>query len=137
MYGFIPIVYNRTYERAVALKARYPGLIVCKELKELDDLIEDIALIVSTTPGSADLQVPDRFFEHHPICFDVSIIPKQTPFLSRAMKNGCKDLIYGIEMLLYQGYMQQDIFTGKRCVRKAFKAAALNYYETVLKSLSK
>lgn len=136
-FGLIPIVYNRTYENAVKLVARHPGLIVVKDLKEIFDKSPDLAIILSTTPGDADLGLPDELFKHNPICFDVSITPKYTAFLKKAEKNGCKNIVYGIEMLIYQGYMQHDIFTGKPCPRKVYKAAALSYYENLLKHVSK
>jgi shikimate 5-dehydrogenase len=47
------------------------------------------------------------------IVFDIVYNPKETKLLKEAKKKGAK-VIYGWEMLLYQGVAQFEIYTGKK-----------------------
>ena len=138
--GMTPVIFNRTYQRALDLKARYPGTTAVESLSELaasSDSPFEPALIISAVPGTAGIGLPKSFFAKSPICLDASLNPKETVFLKEAADNGCNKIIYGIEMLVYQGYMQQDIFTGRPCPKKVFRNACLSYYDALLKSQAK
>ena len=45
------------------------------------------------------------------IVFDIVYVPFETKFLKEAKKKGAK-IIHGIEMLLYQGTAQFELYTG-------------------------
>jgi len=71
-----------------------------------------LKIIISAIPGTIEVALPDSLFKNNPIVLDVAYNPKETSLIKQALKNKCEYIIYGIEMLLYQGYMQQEIFTG-------------------------
>jgi shikimate 5-dehydrogenase len=127
----IPIVYNRSEERLVKLKAKYPDIILCTDFNHLtlekSETIKltpnDLKLILSTVPGNNDMEFNDHLFDNDPIIFDVSYKEKNPPLIEsvkfhsyinmQATRRKCKTIILGIEMLINQGFMQCLLFTGK------------------------
>jgi len=63
--------------------------------------------LVNETP------INPSFLKKNQIVFDVVYNPKETKLLKEAKKKGAK-IIYGFEMLLYQGVAQFEIYTGKK-----------------------
>ncbi|MCX7633777.1 MAG: shikimate dehydrogenase, partial [Turneriella sp.] len=76
-------------------------------------------LVINTTPlgmrGSEfSRQSPLALHElaKHQTVFDIVYNPAQTPLLRLARKRGCRTVL-GYKMLLYQGALQFELFTGK------------------------
>ncbi len=99
------------------LMMRYPGRVDSMLLKGIDpSFMESLDAIVNTTPVGMS---PDT--EHSPIdtalidkrhlVFDIVYSPHDTFLLREAKKKGC-EIIHGMEMLLYQGARQFEIWTG-------------------------
>lgn len=83
-------------------------------LEEIDTLQGQV-LINATSVGMApqhDLSpVPQDVVTHFDVVMDIVYAPLQTTLLSDAQKAGCK-VINGLEMLLYQGMSQFELWTG-------------------------
>jgi shikimate dehydrogenase len=82
------------------------------------DFIADIDIIINTTPvgmkpDSDQMPIDGELLNSNHIVFDIVYSPHMTRLLHAAQKKGCK-IIYGIEMLLYQGVKQFEIWTGNR-----------------------
>lgn len=93
---------------------------------------EDLAaydLIINTTPmgmkGSESAALsPLLSHELHrqQTVFDIVYNPAQTPLLRQAKKRGC-GIVLGYKMLLYQGVLQFELFTGKSAPVQAMEKA--------------
>ena len=105
------------------LETFYPG--VCVPVRAADEagiakaLAEtDIVLNLSGTGmrGKEDTTCVDKKYlrpEH--ICFDATYNPPETRFLREAKEAGCKKTINGLDMSLYQGLRQIQLWTGGKC----------------------
>ena len=101
----------------------YPG--VCVPVRAADEgavakaLAEtDIVLNLSGAGmrGKEDTTCVDKKYlrpEH--ICFDATYNPPETRFLREAKEAGCKKVINGLDMSLYQGLRQIQLWTGGKC----------------------
>lgn len=58
--------------------------------------------------------VDQKYLKTSQICFDATYNPAETRFLREAREIGCKT-INGLDMLLYQGLRQIQLWTGGRC----------------------
>lgn len=119
------IICNRTYNNAEILKDDinkiYPGS--CKVLPYKTESIREIMqqndLLVNTTPlgmvpniEESPIMSEDIFRNDIFVC-DIVYNPLNTLFLKNAKKAGAY-IIYGYEMLLYQGAATFEIWTGKK-----------------------
>ncbi len=100
----------------------------------IDDLepnfMEEIDIIINTTPVGMSPNV-DRMplrenliLRKHAV-FDIVYSPLTTKLLAVAAKKRCK-VVKGIDMLIYQGAMQFEIWTGKAAPIKAINSAMFN-----------
>lgn len=88
------------------------------------DTLENLAkytpeILINTTPlgmlGENENESPasaEYLAKHKPLVFDLVYNPRETKLLREAREAGCKTLS-GIEMLLYQGVKQFEIWSGK------------------------
>ena len=84
-------------------------------------------LIIQATPVGRDgdkLELPWGSVRPETLAFDMVYKPIETPFLQDAGKAGCK-LVYGWEMLLWQGAHALKIFTGRLAPVDVMKEALL------------
>ncbi len=84
-------------------------------LQEIDK-ITGADLIVQTTsagmPPQEEINPIETYcFDGHEIVYDLVYKPKRTRFLQKAEAAGCK-LVYGMDMLVAQGILQFESFTG-------------------------
>lgn len=93
--------------------------------------IADYDLIINTTPmgmkgSEAAGQSPLALHELHKsqTVFDIVYNPARTPLLRLAQKRGC-DIVLGYKMLLYQGVLQFELFTGKSAPIKQMEKALM------------
>lgn len=82
-----------------------------------DALMHEVSIVINTTPlGMApDIHAcplkPDLLKEHHAV-FDIVYHPDQTVLLAEAQTRGCI-VIRGVAMLLHQGVLQFELWTGR------------------------
>ncbi len=107
------VIVNRTADKA-RLLAEQTGS-SWKTVEELDS-VHDIDLIVQTTSGGMspydDVDPSSGYeFTGKEIAYDLVYKPKVTKFLKRAEQAGCRE-IFGMDMLIAQGILQFESFTG-------------------------
>lgn len=84
--------------------------------KDLKNFVEESEIILNLSgAGMAGREnetcVDAKFLNSKHICFDAAYSPVKTRFLHEAEAQGCK-IINGLNMLLYQGVRQFEIWTG-------------------------
>jgi shikimate dehydrogenase len=131
---------NRTVARGEALAARLAGLGARTDIVGLDALgrgrgVEDAALIVNATSlGLGDARLPLRHAATPRRCLFVDLMygVRPTAFLVGARRAGRPTLDGGL-MLLHQGALAFEIWTGRRAPRaamaRALREAGLNLTE--------
>lgn len=106
-------VLNRTLDRARRLAAKfnaqYDSLDNYKKYEGSADLVVQATKVGLNS--TKDNPVPDFNFTGSEIAYDIVYKPHKTAFLKAAEEKGCT-LHYGIEMLLSQGKLQFESFTG-------------------------
>lgn len=108
-------ILNRTLEKAEKLAKEFDAKVLnYKEQKKISDFDIIInATSVGMEPFSNITPIDPSFLIKNQIVFDIVYNPKETKFLKEAKKKKTK-VIYGFEMLLYQGVAQFEIYTGKK-----------------------
>ncbi len=103
--AFVTLI-NRTPEKALeiadTLDCQGGGLELIKEVSE-----KGYDILVNCTPES-DL-IEEQWILPGKIVMDIVYIPKNTPFLVKALKKNCQ-IVYGYEMFVYQALEQQRIW---------------------------
>ncbi len=106
-------IINRTVEKARRLAARnnaqYDSLSNARKYEGCMDLIVQATKVGLSS--EKDNPIPLFKFTGKEIAYDIVYKPRMTAFLREASKKGCT-LHYGIEMLLCQGKLQFESFTG-------------------------
>lgn len=110
------------------VEAGFTDMTLLLEKMEKSLPCRSFSVIASTIPGKAVMQLPEQLFKGSPVVFDASYIPYNTPLIHAAKLAGCKHIVRGLDMLIYQGYMQNEIFTGMKADRKAIKDAVSRHY---------
>jgi shikimate dehydrogenase len=108
-------ILNRTLEKAKNLAKEFKAKVLTfnqqKEVSNFDIIIN--ATSVGMEPLVNETPINPSFLKKNQIVFDIVYNPKETKLLKEAKKKGAK-IIYGLEMLLYQGVAQFEIYTGKK-----------------------
>ena len=117
-------IFNRTLEIAKELAEEF-GL----EFGDIGDIgeIREYDIIVNATAvgmGEDDSLVDKRLINKNQIIFDIVYSPKETKLLGEAKEKGAK-VIYGYEMLLYQGVEQFKMYTGLDAPVEAMEKALI------------
>ncbi len=106
-------IFNRTRESAKILArefgCEYAGFESLEQVAEMD-------IIINATPiGMNEDKSPinKKFLNKKQIVFDIVYQPKETKLIKDAKSKGAK-IIYGYEMLLYQGVVQFELYTGMK-----------------------
>jgi pentafunctional AROM polypeptide len=132
-------LFNRTKSSAQALVDTFPDAKI--------ELIESLGnwsgspptIVVSTVPASAtvteqdttgSVYLPESIFEAHSgIVVDMAYKPAETPLLALAKTVGKGwQSVKGVEVLLEQGYVQFELWTGRRAPKKVIAQAVLKKY---------
>ena len=97
---------------------------------KLEDLKGKIDIIINATPlgmkgFEQKLPVPETLIDSNVVVFDTVYNPLETPLIRTAKKKGCK-VVYGIDMLVYQGAEAFKIWTGLDAPIDVMKKAALS-----------
>jgi shikimate dehydrogenase len=117
-------IFNRTKEKADQLAKEFN----ChSESIDNKEAIKKVDIIVNTTsvgmkPLENKTPIATENIGKNQIVFDIVYSPSETKLLKEAKKKGAK-IIYGKEMLLYQGTAQFEIFTGHKAPVEVMRRA--------------
>ena len=134
-------LFNRTKSSAQVLVDAFPDAKI--------ELVENLgswsgsppSIVVSTVPAPAttteqnatgSVYLPESIFQAHSgIVVDMAYKPAETPLLSlaKAVGKGWQS-VKGVEVLLEQGYVQFELWTGRRAPKKVVAEAVLRKYES-------
>lgn len=125
-------IINRTRSKALEIadiiNSNFGNIAECCSFEELRnaDVIKNYDIIINTTSvgmfpdiEGCPFEIPIKFSENQ-IIYDIIYNPKKTRLLMEAEKCGCKAL-NGLGMLLYQGILAFEIWTGLNVTEKAIK----------------
>jgi len=136
-------LFNRTQSKAEELAKAFPDapLKVVGSLKWAE-ASEAPNVIVSTVPASATSTSDEAagalkldagvfmYSEGPAVVVDMAYKPEETPLLglAKGLQGGKWATVPGIEVLLEQGYVQFELWTGRKCPRKEVSATVLAKY---------
>jgi len=130
--GATVVVTNRTESRGLKLAedVRKVGECIFYPYDKLEDLKGKIDIIINATPlgmkgFEQKLPVPETLIDSNVVVFDTVYNPLETPLIRTAKKKGCK-VVYGIDMLVYQGAEAFKIWTGLDAPIDVMKKAAFS-----------
>lgn len=126
-------IFNRTQKKAQLL-SKLSGC-QSQSLKNLS-IIKDMDIIINTTsvgmsPNHHRSLVPTSLIQSHHLVFDIVYSPHETKLLKDALSKGAK-VIHGIEMLLYQGIAQFELYTHKKAPIKTMRQALTKHLKTII-----
>ncbi len=128
--GATVVITNRTEQRGIKLAqdVRKYGECIFVPLNELERLKFDV-LINATPVGMSSympgkLPVDGKLIREGIVVFDTVYNPMETALIRLAKMRGCK-VVYGIDMLVYQGAKAFEIWTGVTPPVDVMKKAAL------------
>lgn len=123
--GVEPTIYYRSEERGAPVAAELG--VPSRHLSELSP--GSHGMIVNATPlglkAGDPSPVPPKVFNSSTIAFDMIYDPPETPFLAAAASGGADLRIAGREMLICQGIVQFQLFTGKAVSYAEFEMSFL------------
>lgn len=123
-------IFNRSLDKAKSLADEFlcdfAGFENLAEIKNMDIIFNATALGMKPDVNKSPL--PKHFIEKHHIIFDAIYSPYQTRLLKDAKEKGAT-IIHGIEMLLYQGTAQFELYTGCKAPEDAMRKAVEKNYE--------
>lgn len=110
---------NRTFKKGEQLAKELNKITSAKAItiKEIPTVIHDTVIMINCTPlgmtGTSSMsEVPTELIKKDMIVFDIVSKPKETPLLKLAKEKGAK-VIFGYEMVVYQGAKAFELWTGK------------------------
>lgn len=112
-------IYNRTPDKARSLAREFGA----KAGNRLEDVRKaDIIVNTASVSSQDDSPLDKKHVSAGQIVFDIVYEPRETRLLKDARQRGAR-VIYGREMLLYQGMAQFELFTGRRAPEAAMRKA--------------
>ena len=125
------LIAGRSLSRAQSLASDLGGAAAgarAIRISEIDQvIIEGVDIIINTTPlgmegGDTSLPIDPGFITPRHTVFDIVYVPRTTPLLAEASKRRAH-VVHGIDMLVYQGALQFELWTGMDApVREMFLA---------------
>ncbi len=132
------ILANRSIDSAVEVKDEMRACINTEisviTVRGVKDKLEDADIVVNTTPVGMKGKLEDRsvipgeWLSPPSTVVDIVYIPPKTKLLRDAEKRGCKT-ISGLGMLVHQGAVALENWTGKEVLAKVMKDALLECLE--------
>jgi len=123
-------VYNRTLDKAEELAKEFGG-----QGKSLDDVAEitqaDIILNATALgmhPDENETPLPKEYITNKHIVFDAIYVPYETRLLKEAKEQGAQ-IIHGLDMLLYQGLPQFEIYTNQKAPEDVMRKVLMSKFE--------
>jgi shikimate dehydrogenase len=127
------VLCSRTESRGRALAAELdcPWISLSETEKIAGDILIN-ATSVGMVPNVEKSPVPQSVLPGFKVVMDIVYAPQKTRLLGEAQESGC-EIINGLEMLLYQGVAQFEIWTGKKApvsvMREALSLALAGKHE--------
>ncbi len=108
-------VFNRTLEKAEDLSRDFGGQ--ARSYKDIEQ-VRQMDIILNATPLGMnpfgnETPLPKQYISKKQIVFDAIYSPFETRLLREAREQGAK-VIHGVDMLLYQGTAQFELYTGRK-----------------------
>ncbi len=121
--------YNRTLDKAQTLakefKARARGLDQLEQITEADIIINATSL--GMKPHEDKSPIPSKYITKHHIVMDAVYKPLHTKLLKQAQQNQAT-IIPGLEMLLYQGTAQFELYTQHQAPEKIMRDVIYKHF---------
>lgn len=119
-------IFNRTQKNAEILAQEVGGQ--ARSIKDINQVSKHDIVINATSLGMGtkkdETPVPSQFLHKNQIIFDAVYAPRETRFITEASQAGAY-CIYGLEMLLYQGIEQFELYTGKKAPIEVMRSVLL------------
>lgn len=113
-------IFNRSLKKARELakefKSQFSSLDSLEEIAKMDIIINATSVGMNEDKSL----VAEKFINKNQIIFDVVYSPKETKLIKDALKIGAK-VVYGYEMLLYQGMAQFELYTGMKAPEEVMR----------------
>jgi len=108
-------IFNRTLAKAERLAQEFGAQ--ARNMSQIE-LVKDFDIILNATSlGMGEYvdktPVPKEYLHNHHIVFDAVYVPRETQLMKDSAEQGAR-IIYGSEMLLYQGVAQFELYTGEK-----------------------
>ncbi len=119
-------IFNRTIEKAEELAKEFDCNVF--SLEEIEKIKNMDIIFNATSVGLNDIHaspVPKEVLNKHHIVFDAVYSPYETQLLREAKEKGAT-IIYGLEMLLYQGLAQFELYTGQKAPEEVMRKVLIN-----------
>lgn len=128
-------IFNRTVEKAEELSESMKKLGFNVDVKSVNDIssVKDHNIILNSTSLGMGEQinetpVPKEFIKKDHIVFDAVYVPYETRFLKEAKEAGAT-IIHGTEMLLHQGLVQFQLYTGHKAPEDVMRNILSNSFK--------
>lgn len=117
-------IFNRSIDKAKALSqefgCEFAGLDSLNEISNMDIVVNATSVGMNQDVSPIDKE----FLNNQQVVLDAVYLPKETRLLKEAKEKGAQ-IVYGYEMLLYQGVEQFKMYTGLDAPVKEMEAALL------------
>jgi len=127
--GAMFTIYNRTLDKAKELAKEFGG-----QARGLEDFegIKRADIILNATslgmvPQELETPLPKRYITQKHIVFDAIYAPFETRLLKEAKEQGAT-VIHGLEMLLYQGLAQFELYTQRKAPEKVMRNVLMSKF---------
>ena len=118
-------VINRTVERGEHLAAKLnAAFLPLAETKKLNCRILINTTSVGMTPHVDAIPIRDDVIENHMLVMDIVYHPLKTRLLRVAADKGCA-IIDGVSMLVYQGALQYELWTGQKAPTEVMRQVVI------------
>lgn len=113
-------IFNRSVDKASKLAKEFKA----ESGKNIEEIKDCDIIINATSLGMNEDKSPvdKKLLNKHQIVLDVVYSPKETTFIIDAKEKGV-EVVYGYEMLLYQGMEQFKMYTGIKAPEKKMRKA--------------
>jgi shikimate 5-dehydrogenase len=105
-------------------------LLHTEELRAYDLIINTTPMGMKGSESAALSPLSAHELHRHQTVFDIVYNPTYTPLLKTAKKRGC-GIVLGYKMLLYQGALQFELFTGQKAPIQEMEKALLKQMKKV------
>ncbi|XVF42543.1 hypothetical protein PTKIN_Ptkin01aG0371900 [Pterospermum kingtungense] len=124
------VIANRTFERAKELAQKVGGqampLAEVENFHPEEGMVLANATAVGMKPNTDQTPIPKHPLKHYCLVFDAIYAPKQTRLLREAKDSGAV-VVYGTEMLIGQGFLSYENFTGLPAPEELFRRVMENH----------
>ena len=127
--GAIPFIVNRSEERGKKLADDLGATFISShDVQTLDPEIIVNATSLGMAPATDRIPLDPEILKPSMVVMDVVYTPLDTALIQAARKKGCT-VIDGMSMLVNQGALQFELFTGKKPTVETMKSALLKALE--------